>query len=294
MKLNIKNNPYFRKPAIAICLTILLFIALFFVPEGFWGIFVLALLVLSLAWAVNGGEFSTPKTTDCTKVALYLATFFMVISAVTVAGILGIFVYRLSTGDRTTGNLRQIQVELHPNWRNPSSTDFAKKDKVNNNTRPDEFYPSGTGGHNIPPPKYDGYTYSNAGELVTYNSPMPLFVFVHLWDAASFAFLTLILYLLRKFLLTIKADNPFTLENIKILSIISQLIIWVPLFDTIVLRNAFNLMLRNLRFRDGLVASYSGSTVSQFGILFAGFICYAIIIAFEKGLKLKEENDLTV
>lgn len=227
-------------------------------------------------------KFRTKEQKNYVAASIRFSTALMFISAFIVFLIVGIFFYRLVSKDYTVTSFRQIHIELITDWDKLRAS--IPKDSLSHiySIRQNTLY------------NKDAYLYNKSGEFILHNAPLPVFVFIHYWDAATFALFFWFFYLLRKLLLSLESNNPFTSENIQLLKKISYIITWTPLIDSIALQNFFHFLLKDVRFQETTIAAYHFHLLPLVAILFLGHLFFAIIKAFEKGLIIKEENDLTV
>lgn len=214
--------------------------------------------------------------------AEFLATIFMAVCFFVFLGIALSFITGLLAKNYTVTYYRTINVTIDL----PSNgTMFGPmKDKVSDADylNPDSEY-------------WNGYISPLAGSFHLKNAPLPLFVFIHFWDAFTFAFLFWIFYLVRKFVVSLKMELMFTQDNIKLLKILGLAVFFAPIVDMFVLAFILPRLLNRVSFYGRhWIVSYQQDYYLYFGIILLGYFILSITSVFEKGLKLKEENDLTV
>lgn len=105
-------------------------------------------------------------------------------------------------------------------------------------------------------------------------------------------FILWILQIIINIVHDVKNKDAFTVKNIARLKQVSLLLILLPFFfsatkfiDLLVIGSEYNLP-------DTLTYSWVDNT--NFDFLTIGFLLYAIAIAFGEGLKMKQENELTI
>lgn len=202
---------------------------------------------------------------------VFLLNTVLIVLGLVMVYILYTFAARIIKHDYTTTNLRKIEISLPPKeW------DFKTKN-----------YLMITGSN---PDAYLRYVH---GEFETHNSPISLFVFVHLYDLWLFAGFFAVAYLLRKFIKAISKDNIFTISNIKTLKLLSFIIILVPIVDQIMQNFILFPLIKDLIFESGTRVAMPQNIYTSIAIV-VGCIILAITKIIETGIKLKEENDLTV
>jgi hypothetical protein len=121
----------------------------------------------------------------------------------------------------------------------------------------------------------------------------------------KFAYIFLIIFILRKFVHSLNDENPFTLQNVKRLQIIGILLLLIePLlwimryFLTELVESYVTHTIFTLGSIAGKVGYWVGFNIAS-GVFLSswitvGFIVLVIAEVFRQGLKMKEEQDLTI
>jgi hypothetical protein len=210
------------------------------------------------------------KKSYYTKYAVQILNILLAINVVIMANILYNFVSRAVNRDFTTTNSRKIQIALVPKEFDSKTKNYLMIEGSNP----------------------DAYLRNVHGEFETHNSPIGLFVFVHLYDLAFWGILFLLGFYFRKFFKSVSEGKYFNSSNIKILKLISFIIMIAPIADFICKQMLF-FLLDSLNFKNGTRVALG----NDYGLIYAlliGYFLFAIAKIIEDGIKLKEENDLTV
>lgn len=131
------------------------------------------------------------------------------------------------------------------------------------------------------------------GILTVYEPDAAVFICSNLIPLSVYASLLIIVFLIRKIIGTIHMGNPFTKENGKRIRMISLLIIFMPVWITL-LRYVVKLNLPEGLTINGMEISMHAFRFDFISVLTIGLIVLAIGEVFVAGAKLKEESELTV
>lgn len=101
----------------------------------------------------------------------------------------------------------------------------------------------------------------------------------------------LILYWIGKIIQRIKAGDMFSKQNVTHLKIVGIMVSIAPILESII-TGAFTIWINTNYSAEGLVLRNEGHLGGP--IIILGLLIYALTLAFEQGIKLQEENELTV
>ena len=124
-------------------------------------------------------------------------------------------------------------------------------------------------------------------------------IFMFLLVGAQFIYIFFILFVLRKFVLSLKVNSVFTIENVKRLRIVGMLLLLITPFQ-LVLKFIVRLWLENylrLEFPTKLIRKlgYSIGIDSELWTwMISGLLILVIAEVFRQGIIMKEEQDLTI
>lgn len=106
-----------------------------------------------------------------------------------------------------------------------------------------------------------------------------------------FAYSIGILYTIRKVIIDVRAGNPFNLANTKRIKRIGLLVTAAPLTES-ALHAVFSFWIGSRYQLEGLSLATEANLGSPFFVL--GLLPIVLGVAFEQGLRIKEENELTI
>lgn len=105
------------------------------------------------------------------------------------------------------------------------------------------------------------------------------------------ALVTYFLWVFRKFIVNVKSGLVFTTENINYLKKLAYTIAGFWLFTIVYARIFYYYIAKNVSFENAVVSS---EIPNKIGILFIALFIWVLAHIFETGLKLQEENELTI
>ncbi|PZR40813.1 MAG: hypothetical protein DI538_02900 [Azospira oryzae] len=124
-------------------------------------------------------------------------------------------------------------------------------------------------------------------------------IFMFLLVVAQFIYVFFILFVLRRFVLSLKANSVFTMENVKRLRIVGLLILFVIPFQQVLK------FIERLWLDDYLALELPAKLIRHFGYIrvidselwtwiTSGLLILVIAEVFRQGIIMKEEQDLTI
>ncbi len=201
------------------------------------------------------------------KSALNLANVLLFLSCFMIFIVSVLFIYHLSTANDSSYSLRGIEVSVHP-----AKWDF---DKMKNTPLP-SVYVSG-----------------RRGDLEMKHSSFQVFLLFFLYDLIFFVAIALAFYLFRKLFQNILNGELYSDRNIKLIYKIGWILIITPVIDYIILTSLDIVTVKLLPPGDQVFEIIRLSSF-RCSVFVAGFFLLGLLKVLERGLELKQENDLTV
>ena len=134
--------------------------------------------------------------------------------------------------------------------------------------------------------------YNVSGSLLFYDPSLGIKIYSGMYNVVIWVFIAYILYLLLKIVRTTLDGNPFVMINVVRLRIISLVIMLTPLTLQSISNFFLNSFIGTIKM-ENIKLSASGGPMPLIGI-FIGLIFAVLQEVFRTGIKLKEENELTV
>lgn len=204
---------------------------------------------------------------DYSKHALSLANILFFLSCFMVYFVIILFVYNKFTASNSAYSLRGIEVKVFP-----AKWDFVKM-------------------KNTPLPSV--YVVGRKGDLEMKQAVFQVSFVYFLYDFIFFTAIAIVFFLFRKLFQNLLNNELFSSKNIKLLNKICWILILTPITEVLTL-TMLDLVTVNFlppgdkRFELVYFSSFRCS-VFVFGVFLLG-----LLKVFEKGILLKQENDLTV
>jgi hypothetical protein len=204
---------------------------------------------------------------DYSKHALSLANILFFLSCFMVYFVIILFVYNKFTASNSAYSLRGIEVKVYP-----AKWDFAKMKST---------------------PLPSVYVVGRKGDLEMKQTTFQVSLLVFLYDLVFFTAIAIAFFLFRKLFQNLLNNELFSSKNIKLLTKICWILIMTPIIEVLTL-TMLDLVTVNFlppgdqRFELVYFSSFRCS-VFVFGVFLLG-----LLKVFEKGILLKQENDLTV
>jgi hypothetical protein len=201
------------------------------------------------------------------KAALNLANVLLFLSCFMIFVVVVLFGYRLANSSDSSYSLRGIEVSVFP-----AKWDFDKMKYT---------------------PLPSVYVYGKKGDLEMKHSSFQVFLLFFLYDLIFFVAIAISFYLLRKLFQNIHNGELYSGRNIKLLYKIGWILIITPVIDYIILTSLDMVTVKLLPPGDQVFEIIRLSSF-RCSVFVSGFFLLGLLKVFERGLELKQENDLTV
>jgi hypothetical protein len=132
-----------------------------------------------------------------------------------------------------------------------------------------------------------------SGSVLFYEPSFGINLYSGLYNLVIWLLIAYILYLLLKIIRTTLNGNPFVMQNVIRLRIIGFIIMVAPSALHSISTFFVNHFIQNIKMENIKLSASDGGPTTVIGI-FVGLIFIALQEVFRTGIKLKEENELTV